>query len=362
MTLVCAVLGTACGDDGPATPGTDTSTGGDGSSTTGPDVPPGTSSSGEPDTGSTGPTPVTDGTSSSGAVDSTGSSTSGETETETDTAGVDCTAIAPGPLAFEMVFAPNDVFDGSEDAVFDGQGNLVGKNGNDVLLVAADGSVTDTLPDQGPAYGLRYRANGDLLAAKYQIGEIRIVQSGDALVSMAGGVNGLWPDLDGNVWFTNFSSVRRVNADDSVDDIVTGADATTANGVLFDPDRSLLFFTNYGIGLVRSVEIQGDGTPGAVSMVAALPGTAPDGLNMDACGNLYVVDQGSAALHRVFLDEAGAAIGDPELLVEEFPSNVANAVWGSGDGWDPVSLYAAGVPGGIYRVEIGVPGLPAAMP
>ena len=38
------------------------------------------------------------------------------------------------------------------------------------------------------------------------------------------------------------------------------------------------------------------------------------------------------------------------------------AVWGSGDGWDPMSLYAAGVPGGIYRVEIGVPGLPAAMP
>jgi hypothetical protein len=75
-----------------------------------------------------------------------------------------------------------------------------------------------------------------------------------------------------------------------------------------------------------------------------------------------VVDQGNSALYRIFLDEAGGPIGEPELLVEQFPSNVANAMWGSGRGWDPLSLYAAGVPGGIHRVEVGVPGLPYATP
>lgn len=357
MILGYAVLGAACGDDGSGDGSSGSSSGG--GSTAAETDPPVTTTT-DPGT-STGPSPGTSSSSdSTGMVDSTGASTGADTET--DTAGVDCEALAPGPLAVEEVFAPGMPFDGTEDVSFDGQGNLAGKDGDDVLLVAADGSVVDTLPDQGPAYGLRFRANGQLLAAKYQIGEIRVVNDGSALVTMAGGVNGLWPDLDGNVWFTNFASVRRINADDSVDPIVMGGDATTANGVLLDPDRSLLYFTNYGQGTVRAVEIMGDGSPGAVGLVASIPGTSPDGLNMDACGNLYVVDQGNSALYRVLLDPAGAPIGDPELLVAQFPTNVANAVWGSGPGWDPLSLYAAGVPGGIYRVEVGVPGLPYPTP
>jgi len=360
MILACAVLGSACGDDGSGDATSGTSTGG--GSTTAAETDPSTSTGAvDPDT-STGPAPGTSSSSDTGMADSTGASTGMETDTETDTAGLDCDAIAPGPLAVVEVFAPGDPFDGTEDIAFDGQGNLAGKFDNEVRLVTADGSVVDSFPDEGPAYGLRYRANGQLLAAKFQIQEIRIVNEGGTLLDNAGGVNGLWPDLQGNVWFTNFSSVRRVNADDSVDPIVTGADAATANGVIFDDVRGLLYFTNYGQGLVRAVPIADDGTPGEVALVATIPGTAPDGLNMDACGNLYVVDQGNSALYRVFLDAAGGPVGEPELLVEEFDSNVANAVWGRGPGWDPLSLYAAGVPGGIYRVEVGVPGLPAAPP
>lgn len=358
MILGCAVLGSACGDDGSGDATTGASTSG-GTTAAETDPPGGTTTTADPDT-STGPVPGTSSSSDTGSVDSTGASTG--METETDTAGIDCAAIPPGPLAAEVVFEPGAVFDGTEDIAFDGQGNVAGKNGNDVLLVDATGAVVDSFTDQGPGYGLRWRANGQLLAAKFQVGEIRIVNEGGALVTMAGGVNGLWPDLDGNVWFTNGSSVRRVNADDSVDMIVTGGDAASSNGVILDPDRGLLFFTNYGPGLVRSVEIMGDGSPGAVSMVAAIPNAALDGLNLDACGNLYAMDQSNASLYRIFLDPAGAAIGEPEQLIEEFPSNVANAVWGSGPGWDPQSLYAAGFPGGIYRVEVGVPGVPYATP
>jgi len=358
MILACAVLGAACGDDGSGDGSSGSSTGG--ASTTGPSDP-STTTSTDPDT-STGPGTSSSSSSDSGMVDSTGASTSTGAETETETAGVDCSAIAPGPLVVAEVFAPGDPFDGTEDLAFDGQGNIVGKNGDEVLVVAPDGSVVDTLPEDGPTYGLRYRAGGPLLAAKYQINQIRNVDDGSALVTMVGGVNGLWPDLDGNVWFTNFSTVQRVNTDDSVDVIVMGSDSNTANGVILDPDRSLLYFTNYGTGQVRAVVIMPDGSPGAVGLVASIPGTNPDGLNMDACGNLYVVDQGNSALYRIFLDEAGGAVGEPELLVEEFPSNVANTMWGSGADWDPLSLYAAGVPGGIYIVQVGVPGLPYTTP
>lgn len=295
-------------------------------------------------------------------ADSTGASTGAGTETETDTAGIDCTAIPPGPLAVEVVFEPNAVFNGTEDIAFDGQGNVAGKNGGEVLLVDTAGSIVDSWPDGGPAYGLRYRNNGDLLIAKFSFGEIRVVNGGGVVVAGAGGVNGLWPDFDDNVWFTNGSAVRRINPDDSVDDIVTGGSAASSNGIVLDTVRGLLFYTNYGPGLVRSVVINPDGTPGAVAMVASIPGAALDGLNLDACGNLYSMDQGNARLYRIFLDEAGVAIGDPEVLVDQFPNNVANAVFGSGPGWDPMSLYAAGFPGGIYRVEVGVPGTPYPTP
>jgi hypothetical protein len=76
---------------------------------------------------------------------------------------------------------------------------------------------------------------------------------------------------------------------------------------------------------------------------------------MDACGNLYVVDQGGSRLYRIELDASGAAVSDAQLLAT-FPQNVANAQFGSGDGFDETALYASGVPGVVYKVVVGVPG------
>lgn len=358
IAMLCAtVLTWGCGDDGSGDSTTGSTSGASGS----------TAETTPPDDTTDGGGTTTDDPSTSGGSTSTGTvdgSTGTTTEGETDTAGLDCDAIPPGPLAFEEVFAAGDVFNGSEDIAFDGQGNVAGKDGGEVVLVSADGTVVDSWPDGGPAWGMRFTGDGDLLAAKYMIGEIRIVNQGMALLSGVGGVNGLFPDFDGNLWFTNGGSVQRINSDGTVDLIVTGPDASGSNGVVWDPDRSLLFYTRYGAAEVRSVEIAGDGSPGANVLVADVggPGSAVDGLSMDACGNLYAVDQANAALYRVFTDDAGAAVGDPELLIASFPTNVANAVFGTGDGWDPNSVYAAGVPGGVYRVEIGVPGAPYPTP
>ncbi len=358
MILACAVLGAACGDDGAGGEGTGSSSGSGGSSTAAGSST--TASTLDPSTSSGPLTSSSSGSSDTSVADSTSGSTGAETET--DTAGIDCDAIAPGPLAVEEVFEAGTIFNGTEDIAFDGQGNVAGKNGTEVRLVDPAGSIVDSWADGGPGYGLRFRGNGELLAAKFSLGQIRVVNDASTLLANAGGVNGLWPDFDDNVWFTNGSAVRRFNADGSVDDIVTGGSASSSNGIVLDTERGMLFFTNYGPGLIRSVVINPDGTPGAIAMVASIPGAALDGLNLDACGNLYSMDQGSARLRRIYLDEAGVAIGDPEVLVQQFPTNVANVVWGSGPGWDPLSLYAAGFPGGIYRVEIGVPGTPYPTP
>lgn len=346
------VVGVACGDDSsPAD--TTASSSGTAAETTGDPAQTGTTTD-EPATDSGPGTETGADSTGTGMADSSGTGM----ETGTETEGLDCDNLPPGPFTPTAVFE-STVFNGSEDITFDGQGNLAGKSGSNIIVVDADGTELESFPDAGGTFGLRYRANGDLLAAKPGgSGAIRRVNDGTVVVPNVAGVNGLYPDADGNIWFTDFSSVRRLNADDSIDDIVTGANSSSANGVLLDADRGLVFYTDYGNGLLRSVEIGADGSPGTVDpMVASIPGARLDGLSMDACGNIYVVDQfESSALYRVFLDETGAAIGDPEELVSSFPSNVANAIFGAGEGWDEMSMYAAGQPGDVYRVEVGVSG------
>jgi hypothetical protein len=49
-------------------------------------------------------------------------------------------------------------------------------------------------------------------------------------------------------------------------------------------------------------------------------------------------------------------------LLADFPKNVANAQFGAGAGFDASTLYAAGTPGSVYAVPLGVPGAPVPMP
>jgi hypothetical protein len=59
----------------------------------------------------------------------------------------------------------------------------------------------------------------------------------------------------------------------------------------------------------------------------------------------------------VRLDAMGNAMGPAELLAQ-FDSNVANAQFGSGAGFDPNKLYVTGNPGTLYAIAAGVAGKP----
>lgn len=356
-----AALALGCGDDGGGADDTttETSTGDPGSTSS----PPPTSTTQTPGTGDTADTvdTTTTGTPSDGTMtgDDTGTDDGGSSS-GTDTAGLDCTAIPAGPFMAQMALMP---FAGSEDLAFDGAGGLAGKDGGEVRVVDVDGVELAAYTDMGPAYGLRYRANGNILVAHFQSGVIAAIDPGTGnstnLLTGVNGVNGLYPDFDDQVWFTNGGSVGRINADDSTDPIVSGADASGANGVVYDADRELLFWTNYSAGTIRAMSITPTGDPGPTALVASIPGTALDGLVFDACGNLYVVHQQGNEIYRVFLDDSGAPVGDPEMILTgPTAQNIANAQFGRGEGWDEMSLYAAGNPGTVYRIEVGVPGAP----
>ena len=361
--LALSPLVVACGDDGSAGTETDTSssTSTSGSTTDNPTTDPTSSSS------SSGLTTASSSSSSTTSVDGSESSSSSDTDeaTGSTTGGeqIDCTAIPEGPFAPNVQFMP---FNGSEDLGFNGLGGLAGKDGGNIIIVDSEGVETASYPDAfNPSYGLRFTVDGDLLVAHPSQGEIgRIGSDGsiDVFASGLGGVNGVYPDLDGNVWVTNFGIVGRYSADGTLDTLVSGADAANSNGIVYDPDRSVAFYTNYGAGRVLKVDIMDDGTAGDVTALGQVGGAAFDGLALDACGNLYAVDNGTPRVFRLMLDENAEAIGELTDIVDGNMQNVANAQFGRGEGFDPNSIYVTGNPGVVYRLEVGVPGAEIPLP
>ena len=341
----------ACGSDGGDSGGGGTAGSGGTSGTAGTA---GTGSSGGGTTGGT-----TGAGSGSGAGSSTGAGSGGTGGTvggsggSGSTGGLDCEGLAPGPFDPEVV---STAFDGSEDLAIDNMLHLAAKAGNDVLLMDPGGDTMVLASVPGETLGLRFGLGGDLYAAQRQQGKLVRITPGGQVSDFAtglGGPNGVFPDLDGNIWVTDFSGDRvlRLDADATVTEVVTGAEATLANGIVYDPDRGLLFYTNYGSGRIASVTIDGD-TFGAPTEVTTVPG-APDGLAMDVCGHLYVVDNQGSDLYRVRLDPGGAADGPPELLAS-YPTNIANPHFGRAPGFCETCLYAAGKPGTIYRIDLGI--------
>lgn len=331
-TLTFAV---ACGDD--------TGSGGSGGST------PTTTTSSSPTTGTS---PTTSST-------TTGSSTGGGGMNEGGGGGMpSCDGLPTAEIDPVLETSP---FNGSEDIAFDGKGNIVGKDGGTIIAVAADDTTMDIADLTGQAYGLRYGISGDLFVARPGQGTVVRVAPDGTVTDFATGLNGpngVYPDLDGNVWVTEFGGGNVVMFDDAgaATDIATGQNSP--NGVVYDPTRDVVFFTSYGAGKIFRVESAGGGTPVEVADIA---GAAPDGLLMDACNNVYVVDNGQSRLFRLDLDAAGDIVGEPVLLAT-FDSNVANAQFGSGAGWDANTIYAAGNPGDVYSVPVGVAGAPVATP
>ncbi len=159
------------------------------------------------------------------------------------------------------------------------------------------------------------------------------------------------------MWVTEFGAGRVIKLAPNGASTTIASQLDSPNGVVLDTVRNTLFFTSYSQGQLWRVDPAG-GTP---TMVGQLTGAAFDGLVLDACGNVYAVDQGTSKLYRFNLDDAGTLLGEVELIAD-FPANVANAQFGSGSGWNATSLYAAGNPGQVFEVPIGAPGAPVPAP
>lgn len=120
------------------------------------------------------------------------------------------------------------------------------------------------------------------------------------------------------------------------------------NGIGFSPDERLLYVSNAdGRNKVwRRYEVQPDGTlaNGVVFLdLNQEPGQAPDGLEVDAEGNLYLTGPGGLWI----VAPSGEILG--VIRTRQEPSNVA---WG---GDDNRTLYMT-APNEVYRIRLGIPG------
>lgn len=120
-------------------------------------------------------------------------------------------------------------FNGSEDLAFDGQGHVVGKNGGSIIAVDANDMTTNVAMLSGQAYGLRYGITGDLFVARPNTNPgtvVRVTPNGTVTDFATGisGPNGVYPDLEGNVWVTAFGGGEVLRYDS------TGAESVIATG------------------------------------------------------------------------------------------------------------------------------------
>lgn len=275
------------------------------------------------------------------------------------TGGADvCDNLDDGPFTPTLF---SDALDGSEDLAFDGKGNIAGKQGGNIVLLDSNGDTTILAAVAGTVLGVRYLPNGNLVAGRPSIGSITEITPGGDVSQYAAvpQANGLYADFDSNLWVAKFGSseVVRVDKDKQVTSIVSGADATQANGIVLHPTLDVLYYTEYSEGKIHRVDVSGETFE--PTLIDTISGAALDGMSMDICGNLYIVDNANNKLYRLRLDGDGQPVGTATEIAA-FASNIANAQFGSGAGFNGTSIYAAGFPGDVWEVDLGVEG--AAVP
>lgn len=187
--------------------------------------------------------------------------------------------------------------------------DVMGGGGIGVIhALAADGTVSVFMSGTGNAAGLAFDVDGSLILAQMggKPGHIaRRDLSGVVHVLDQSGVTLHTPDdvvvrSDGTIYFSDgdycpVGTKTGYNAKLPVylirpgsPDLVNGGTVSGPNGLEFSPDEQTLYVNGYGEGAIWPFHVSSDGslTKPDKALVTGL--TNPDGLCLDAAGNLYV--------------------------------------------------------------------------
>ena len=229
-----------------------------------------------------------------------------------------------------------------------------------ILKLAADGKISVYRKESGGSNGLMFDKAGRLVACEHSSRRVSRTQADGTIKTVAdryGGKrlnspNDLVIGPDGAIYFTDprygrrddleqdKECVYRIAPDGKVTRIID--DTVKCNGIHISPDAKTLYVADNGNATVRAYPLGKDGTVGKGRSLAKLPGR-PDGMCVDAAGNLYMtVDKGV-----LVLTPAGKELGTIRT-----PERPANCCFG---GADLKTLYITARKG-LYRIRLNARG------
>ena len=133
-------------------------------------------------------------------------------------------------------------------------------------------------------------------------------------------------DVEGNLYVSDSGEWK--GDDGCIYKVRPGGEATVwcreltqfPNGICLSPEGDYLYVVmSLNTPRVMRVEIQSDGSAGAVECVVQLPGTVPDGVAFDTDGNLYISCYRPDRVYRL------SPRGELEILAEDFEGTVIAA-------------------------------------
>jgi gluconolactonase len=220
--------------------------------------------------------------------------------------------------------------------------------------------------------GLALDASGNLLLAAHDVGGISSVALATSSVTRGtqtrngarfNSPNDLVVRGDGNIYFTDpdFQApngrtqegtfVYRIAPAGEIS--VVDDSMSNPNGITLSPDGNTLYAS--GAGVLREYALDAAGAATPVGDVTNQIGT-PDGMTADCAGNIYAADNGGRAI-LVFSPE-GEQLGTIGGQAA-FAQGVTNVAFGGPNRTTLfITTFSQGTSGGLYSVELGVPGMP----
>ena len=248
--------------------------------------------------------------------------------------GMYVTADPEIPIERVTVFATG--LDHPEGLAFDQEGFLwAGSESGDVYRIDSNGKVQVIAHVDGFCCGLAFSPNDDLFLCHPRLGIVNIRRDGthSVFADQAEGQRiayanfGLF-DRAGNYWVTDSGNWKKQNGyllrftPDGNGKIVAGP-LGYANGLSLTADEKTLYLVESDHDRVLRFDVRADGSVGSPQVYAQEVGRLPDGLALDAEGNVYATCYASDEIYRidssghktiVAHDRYGLLIGGPTNL------------------------------------------------
>jgi len=271
------------------------------------------------------------------------------------------------PIEAFQIFATN--IDHPECIAFDRVGDLwAGGEAGQIYRIPPDGKAQLITTMGGYCAGLAFSPANELFVCNSSLGTVKVRQSGEFSVfaTHAGEHKLICPnyglfDSAGNYYVTDSGQWKKNNGflirytPDGRGEIVAGPFGY-ANGLALSADEKFLFMVESNTDSVFRFKIEANGALGPAELYATECGRFPDGLTLDAEGNLYVCCYASDEIWRISPERQKTLFAwDRWAILLGSPTNMAFG----GEDFD--HLYVANLARTtITRAKIGRKGMPLA--